>query len=98
MGNETRAIQTTMPVGWFHAVVTQRGFDYHTLYIDGTETGLKFPANPKTYKGPNSGNVIMGKLYEEEDGNYVSVEIDELMFFNTVIPEYEIYYLANSAA
>ena len=65
------------------------------VYLDGVHTGtdtVKSPVTGYTLK-LGDGKVVMGRRYTGDDRDYASVEIDELVFFNSNIDTAEIQML-----
>ena len=85
-----------LPVGWFHYTVTYSSDDDLKVYVNGQDPWAILHSGSNG-KGPSDGRLVLGRYFTDVDSNYASVEVDELIFWNTVIPEAEIQYLANQA-
>ena len=79
--------------GWIHTVINFIG-DRIVVYHNGTEEGSFFRTSYS--HSPGDGRIVVGKLFIENDTNYASVQVDELLFFNRSLSETEITMLANS--
>ena len=79
--------------GWFHLVVNfispLEGFK---IYNDGIEVGSDIIHFEHSY-GVGDGRILIGRSFSGVDGNYASVEVDELLFFNEALTEPEIIQL-----
>ena len=80
---------------WHHFVVNFIGpqdRDGVVLFLDGNLFDSDSTLNE--ILGPaGDGVVVIGRSYTDSDSNYCSVEVDELLFFNRVIQNYEIQAL-----
>ena len=78
------AMQTTVPTGWFHVVYNYIGpgnGEGVAIYHDGVEELRKTDRSTHAYAA-GSGVVVIGRAFPSRDEKYVSLMVDELMFFN----------------
>ena len=62
------------------------------VYLDGV-FGNRDSSKEEYTNSAGNGQVFVGKFRPEEDRNYASVEIDELLFFNTTLTQDDIEIL-----
>ena len=82
---------------WFHLVLNFIGpkEDQGTrVYHDGVQATMDSNKGGNTYIEGN-GRIVIGRRYSEEDCDYASVQVDELLFFNRALTEVEIGMLSN---
>ena len=63
------------------------------IYYGGMEAGSD-TTNDRYPIPPGEGRIVIGKLDPDLDGRYASVQVDELMFFNSKLTDPEIMTLA----
>ena len=63
------------------------------IYYDGIETGSDTTKDGDSEQ-VGEGRIVIGRLATDEDADYASVEVDELMFFNMKLTEPEIVMLS----
>ena len=54
------------------------------LYLDGIRQAHDDTSSPPTHAQGN-GRIVIGRFLTEEDHSYTTVEIDELLFFNSIL-------------
>ena len=63
-------------------------------YVNGEVVRSQRDAvTPQTREG--NGRIVIGRLYTEIDVEYTSMDMDELLFFNTYLTDYDIDLLYN---
>ena len=67
-----------------------------TLYIDGEQVGSDIENYIASYSA-GEGSIVVGRYYTDQDKNYASIMVDELIFFNHSLTLKEIKALATSA-
>ena len=93
----TFLLSNASPSGWTHVVLNYIGLEDGQgiwIYYDGVQTGSDTTRNPNSYE-TGDGRIVIGRLYTEWDTNYASVQLDELIFFNTKLTDSEIRMLAD---
>ena len=84
--------------GWTHIVLNYIGPDSRQgiqIYLDGEHTKNDLELTITTYtRTLGDGKVVLGRRYTDQDKNYASVEIDELVFFDSNINMAQIQMLA----
>ena len=85
--------------GWTHVVLNYIGPDDGQgieVYLDGVHTSTDKVKQLTSYTITlGDGKVVVGRRYTVDDRDYVSVEIDELVFFNSNIKRAEIQMLTS---
>ena len=83
---------------WDHFVINYIGKTHEEkirIYKNGVLAGW-YKANyfPQSY--PRGGTrLVIGRSYTEQDGQYSSVDVDELLLFNQILTDSHIQHLAN---
>ena len=67
-----------------------------TLYMDGEEVASDMEKYIASYSA-GEGSIVVGRYYTDQDRNYASVMVDELIFFNHSLTLEKIKALATSA-
>ena len=65
------------------------------MFFDQAEVSLGTHKNTFS-RSAGDGRIVVGKYYTELDQDYASVMIDELIFFNKTLTNYEIEALYNN--
>ena len=87
----------TKPLGWTHVVLNYIGpndGEEIRIYYDGKEVASDITKQ----EGPFSsgvGRIVVGRLHTDEDKSYASVQVDELIFFNSSLTLVEVKLLFN---
>ena len=81
---------------WTHVVMNYIGPEDGQgirIYVDGIETGSDV-TKIGYLSQPGEGRIVVGRLHTDQNENYASVEVDELMFFNATINDSQVTMLA----
>ena len=84
--------------GWTHVVLSYiRPNDGEgiRIYYDGAEVTSDISKNG----GPNKagdGRTVVGRRYIDRDSGYVSVQFDELIYFNAALTDTDVHLIYNS--
>ena len=76
---------TPKPDGWFHLTVVYHisdDDDVMEVYYDGELSGKTDTAQNNPLSSSSSGNMSLGRLEYDYDGNYASLEIDEITLWD----------------
>ena len=85
--------------GWTHVVLNYIGPNNGEgirMFIDGTEVASSTTKHGRSYS-PGDGRIVVGRYYTNYDGNYASVQMDELIYFNAAMTSTEVQLIYNSA-
>ena len=66
-----------------------------TLYMDGTEGANDTIKSGESYL-PGDGRIVVGRFLTDVDDHYNSLEVDELIFFNSALVLNDIVALATT--
>ena len=93
-------IYTNMGVSeqWTHVVLNYFGLNNGQgiqVYFNGAEAGRDTTKVSKTFSG-GDGRVVLGRQKTDSDGNYASVDVDELLFFNTKLSNAQVWKIINT--
>ena len=78
------------PTGWTHVVLNYSGPNNGIqMYMDGVEVGSDTTKAGGPYSA-GDGRIVAGRYYTNQDRNYASVQVDELLFFNQTLTAAEI--------
>ena len=84
--------------GWTHVVLNYIGPDSGQgiqIYLDGVHTKSDLESAKTTYtRTLGDSKVVLGRRYADQDKDYASVEIDDLVLFNSNIDIIQIQMLA----
>ena len=89
--------QPTKPTGWTHIVLNFIGPNKGQgvwIYYDGLEVAGSSVKSEASHS-PSDGRFVVGRYYTDSDQDYVTVQIDELTFFNHHLTLEEITTLGN---
>ena len=87
--------------GWTHLVLNYLGLnniEVFQMFIDGEvegvaeSEGLRFGARYSA----GYGRIVVGRRYTDDDWDYASVQVDELLFFNQPLSTVEIQAIYNA--
>ena len=83
---------------WTHFVVNY--LDYHSdeavqIYYYGEKRTGNSVLTVRTAT-PSDGRIVMGRKYDDVDGDYSTMEINDLALFNTALSSEQITYLYDS--
>ena len=84
--------------GWTHIVLNYLGPNEGEgirIYYDGEEVGTE-PTKTSPILTTGIGRIVLGRYYPDEEGHYSSIQVDELLFFNTELTNAEIGLIFNS--
>ena len=87
------------PNGWTHVVLNYNGpTDGHgiVIYYNGTEVKSDITKSGGPYSGGDS-RIVVGKQYTDQDRLYLSIQVDELIFFNAALTDADVQSIYNSA-
>ena len=73
------------PSGWFHLTIVYNNYDndYNMeVYYDAEAVGTMHTIADTQPSNASSGNMTVGRLEYDSDGNYATLEIDELTLWN----------------
>ena len=84
---------------WIHVIMNYLGLDdtdtIH-IYFNGAEVDVvwmdSFPENSTA----GYGRIVVGREFTDQDRNYASLQVDELIFFNQALNNSEIQLIYNS--
>ena len=91
------SLQSYLPIGWTHIVLNYIGPNDGQgirIYNDATEKANDTSKYEKIYS-PGDGRIVVGRYETDKDRNYVSVQVDELIFFNQALSMNDIKLLYN---
>ena len=96
--------EVSKPIGWFHIVLNfiQTGEDETnfgheiTVFHDGEEVITAMFEGFGRSTGVGDGRIVIGRTSTVSDNEYISVQVDELYFFNRTLTENEISMLSQS--
>ena len=96
-----KVFQTSHPklTGWTHVVLNYIGpndGEGIRLYQNGQEV-RSYIARIWLSSSAGDGRIVVGKDYTHSDGNYASVQVDELIYFNTALTDTQVQSIYNSA-
>ena len=82
---------------WTHIVLNY--IDYHSdeavqIYLDGEKRTGESVLTGRT-DTPSDGRIIIGRKYGNQDGDYSTMELDELALFNSALSSEQIAELYN---
>ena len=89
-----------MPTGWVHVVwnfIGPNDGEGFQLFNNGVKARATIDASRRLIPlntTISSSRFLIGKLYYNTDGNYTSVKVDELFFYNRALTEAEITSLS----
>ena len=86
-----------IPIGWTHIVLNYIGSnDGEGIRIsyDGQEVANSTTKDEGSYPAEDS-RIVVGRSFTDEDRRYASMQIDELIFFNTALSTTDIKVLYN---
>ena len=66
------------------------------IYKDGIEVASD-TTKVATPRSARDGRIVVGRYYTNYDGYYASVQVDELIYFNSVLTSAEVQSIYNSA-
>ena len=66
------------------------------MFINGAEVARDTEKNPRSYSG-GDGRIVVGRRYTDQDKNYASVEVDELVYFNAALTNDHVQSIYNLA-
>ena len=85
-----------MPTGWTHIVLNYIGpSDGQGIRVYGMEVLNGITQDAAHPAG--DGRVVVGRRYTDQDTDYASMQIDELIFFNKALSTRDIKLLYNAA-
>ena len=82
-------------MGWAHVVLNYygpsdgQGFE---LYVNGT-LGVSDGKKSSNTHASGDGEVVVGRLFTDSDGDYSGVDVDELLLFNKTLSQSEMQQL-----
>ena len=82
---------------WTHVVCSYLGSDVGegaTIYLDGVLKGMDSTVSGNSFP-EGDGKVVLGRWSTDGDGDYASVDVDEVLFFNQFLTDDQISQLAN---
>ena len=84
---------------WIHAVLNFIGTNDEEvirIYNNGVQVTNEEIGQTNRTQSTSDGRIVIGRLYtnEDEDSDYASVQVDELLFFNQTLTEPEIAMLS----
>ena len=85
------------PNGWTHVVLNYIGpndGEGIRIYYDGVEVASNTIKSAQSLSA-GDGRIVVGRFYPDKDERYTSMQIDELIFFNTVLSTNDIKLLYN---
>ena len=75
---------------WTHVVLNYLGpHDGIQMFMDGVEV-VAGTLSSRPLSTTGNGRIVVGKGYTDRDDNYSSVQVDELIFFNSLLKPEEI--------
>ena len=83
------------PSGWTHIVVNYYGSNSTAgikVFFDGTGTASDTVWSSDS-RSTGDGRIVLGRRYTDQDRDYASVMIDELIYFNKALGDDEINVL-----
>ena len=84
-----------MQTGWTHVVLNYIGPDDGIeMYMDGVEVATAADSFPSQSGSPGNGKIVVGRGKTDVDDLYYSVEVDELIYFNSLLKIEQIEMLA----
>ena len=86
------------PTGWTHVLLNYIGpnnGEGYRIYMDGSEVGSD-TAKTVWSGSTGDGRVVIGRYYTDQDKEYSSVHIDELIYFNNSLTDEEIEFLGRT--
>ena len=87
------------PTGWTHVVLNYIGPNNGegiTIYYNGVKVvSDKYKDTRSLTAG--DGRIVVGRLYTDQDQDYASVEVDELIYFDTALTSDDVQLIHNSA-
>ena len=89
-------LNNVLPI-WTHIVLNYIGPDNGQgiiIYQDGEESVKEINKSGGT-NPPGSSRVVVGRRYSDEDTDYTTVLVDELLFFNWKLTIQDIQQIAN---
>ena len=88
----------SIPTGWTHIVLNYIGpneGEGTRVYYNAAEVASDTTKSEKTYP-TGDGRIVVGRYYTDEDRYYMSMQIDELIFFNKTLSTTDIKHLYNA--
>ena len=89
----------TKLTGWIHLVMNYIGPNNGegiTLYIDGAEVDSDTTKYGPPYSA-GDGRIVVGRRSTDRNERYVSVRLDELIYFNAALTDTQVQSIYNSA-
>ena len=80
------------PTGWTHILINYIRFNGGAAIIIHDNNRQVTSDTTKTVKSysPGDGRIVVGRQYTDKDSNYVSVQVDELIFFNEALTDKDV--------
>ena len=86
------------PKEWFHLVLNYIGpndGEGIRLYLDAVEVSNDTSKSLES-RSAGDGRIVVGRLSTNSNGNYASVQVDELIYFNRALTTAEVQLIYNS--
>ena len=81
-------VSSPIQLQWTHVVLNFKGNGIW-LFLDGIEKEGTTSKDQGTYS-PGDGRIFVGKRYTDLNGSYVSMDVDEVIYFNKALSDEEI--------
>ena len=88
----------SVPTKWTHIVLNYIGPNDGQgirIYFDGLKVKSDTDKRARSYSAGN-GRIVVGRKFTNQDRDYVSVEMDELIFFNAALRSDNVQSIYNS--
>ena len=89
----------TKQIGWTHIVLNYIGpndGEGIRFYKDGAEVASVAIKSGGPYSA-GDGRIVVGRVYTEVNGNFASVQFDELIYFNAALTDADVQSIYYSA-
>ena len=93
-------VDSSPPTGWTHFVLNYLGPNIGEgiwIYYNGNQVASQTTRYTYLQHPAGEGRIVIGRAFPDQDRDYASLQVDELIFFNQSLSDNEIKQIYNAA-